>query len=157
MSLRPIESDARGVHGKWFRDSWVALWLLGCLACELGSSSAAKTKRLVGEYRLAFQTDQIMPGGDAGGLQNLVSDELVLRADGTFDQMCSFKSVAPYRASGGSWRFDGGVYFSSIKDCSGILGKRGETTAASLIIRSSGRSTLILLNPDVNVYYEKVR
>ena len=119
-------------------------------------SKAREHLQLVGEYRLVINPGQVVKGGLGELSSSLESESLLLHADGSFEQECRFRSGERFRAEKRSWRFDGNVVFSMIKDCSGFLGRNGEETAASLVVEF-GKPNLILLHPDVNVYYEHVK
>jgi hypothetical protein len=102
-----------------------------------------------------IQPNQVTAGDGSEISRHLVSEDLVLRKDGRFDQSCHLASGETYRSVSGTWGINlGYVHFSKLKDCSGFLGQLGGETGASLIV-NTGKPIRILLNPDLSVYYER--
>ena len=80
------------------------------------------------------------------------------------DQICEYKDGTKYESSGMTWTYrgDGNVHLSPLKDCSWVWGElmdRGEGSletpqgGASLVVEW-GRNPVILMHPDINAFYE---
>ena len=136
------------------------------LACSLpiwGCGGAPGSEegrvRLAGRYVLA---DRRVPTGDINPA--LRAGSLVLMPDGTARQVCEFNDGTKYESSGMTWTYrgDGNVQLSSLKDCSWVWGAFLESREGPLdpprrgasLIMEWGRSPVILMDPDVNAYYE---
>lgn len=115
--------------------------------------------RLVGVYRL-----QDRRASGAGVNPELTSATLTLSDDGKMLQECKYKDGSVYRSSGAAWSYrgDGNVHLSSLKDCSWVYGevvrsREGPLEApkggGSLIVEWSSKP-VIVLHPDVNAYYQ---
>ena len=137
-----------------FWTGWLCSALALLVGCQRSLTPETAKLALAGEYRLVIKLNQVTAGDGSERSKHLVSEELLLRDDGTFDQTCRFVSGEAFRAERVAWHYDGGVHFSRLKDCSGFLGQRGGEIAASLVLRMGG-TVRILLNPDLSVYYEQ--
>jgi hypothetical protein len=115
--------------------------------------------RFVGMYVLA---DRRVPTTDVNPEFRLGS--LVLMSDGNARQVCEFKNGARYESSRMTWAYDGdgNVSLSPLKDCSWVWGAfldhregplESPRSGASLIVEWN-RHPVILMDPDVNAFYE---
>jgi hypothetical protein len=107
--------------------------------------------KLSGTYELIVGPKQPISRKD------LLRSSLTMTQDGRFSQVCVFQGGVT-EAIDGTWNLiEGGIQFSSFKDCAGVwpLNLKGNDTGASLIIEMSSPPT-ILLSPDVNVYYRRL-
>lgn len=129
--------------------SLAAIWLLGCQ--RVPSPMEAK-KELIGQYKLFIGADKTFIRN-----KDLLSSTLVLRSDGTFEEECIFQNKGRSTIDGSWHYFEGNVQFSRFRDCAGVWPSEivKEDGAASLIVRFS-KPPIILISPDVNVFYERV-
>jgi hypothetical protein len=131
----------------------VTIWACGPPAPEKGRA------RLAGTYVFA---DRRVPTGYINPAFRSAS--LVLMPDGSAHQICEYKDGTKYESSGMTWTYrgDGNVYLSPLKDCSWVwdvsMDRREgplETPrgGASLVVEWS-RPPVILMDPDLNAYFE---
>jgi hypothetical protein len=141
---------------RWSGIAAMTLGMAGCAMCRIPQRGSAE--QLAGEYRLVINPGQVIKGGLGEISSALESERLILYGDGTFEQECRFKNGEHFRSEKRSWRLDErNADFSLLKNCAGfLLNGNGEETGASLIVEF-GKPNLILLHPDVNVYYEQVK
>jgi hypothetical protein len=121
------------------------------LALVLGCDTSDPMLNLAGTYELVVGTNQTVSRKD------LAKSTLVLSANGTFVQDCQF-SDGKSEAMKGEWRpLRGNIHFSKFKDCAGAWpGGLEGGGGASLVLESRlWSSPVILLSPDVNVYYHR--
>ena len=75
-----------------------------------------------------------------------------------FEQICEYANTDKPMV-GGKWevRSDGrGIQFEKFLDCVGVWPESWTGNAASLIVDTSNDHPIILLNPDINIYYARI-
>ncbi len=141
------------------------IWGIPLLACTLaiwacGAPGAEKGRiRLVGRYVLA---DHRAPTTDVNPAFRSAS--LVLMPNGGASQICEYNDGTKYESSGMTWTYggDGNVHLSPLKDCSWVWstllqpreGPLDRPRSGASLIVEWGRSPVILMDPDVNAFYE---
>ena len=83
---------------------------------------------------------------------------LVLSPDGTFEQQTKFIGAVP-SSDRGKWSVLGhDVSLEGVRDCTGLLSPKspGAAMNATLLVERNG-GIVILLNPDANCFYEKMK
>ena len=156
MSMRALKRSLSKVSGIGFLGFGLLTIVIPLLVSCGERDSEAMRKALVGKYELIGHADpnQIVRG-TPGGQQGLILDTLILHDDGRFEQNCTFEGDQESRSNSGTWSFNRGVFFSKILDCSGFLDSPGERLGAGLITKMARGGPVILLNPDLSVYYAK--
>jgi hypothetical protein len=126
------------------------------LACSRTPNAEQGRARLAGRYVYA----DLRRGYGSVINPNFKSASLELRGDGTAAQTCEFKDGKRYQSRGAKWSYDGdgNVWITPLKDCSWVYGDRDgpldvPTTGASLIVEW-GRKPVIVMDPDLNAFYE---
>jgi hypothetical protein len=123
-----------------------ALGLAFILAgCEPESTQALHD-RLPESYKLFFDANQSYSKRD------LESSTLSIKPDGTFEISCAYKGSRPSTNSKGKWKVtpDNDVRFDGFLDCAGVW-PQWNVGGVSLMIDKD----VILLDPDVNVFYKR--
>jgi hypothetical protein len=121
-------------------------------ACSHSRYPADSRERLVGDYELSV-------GTDCKDL-NIQKARLVLHSDGTFSQYFKWADGRSYSAEGNRWSFDAdsGLFLFNFKDftyrATSGLNKQGRVFGP--IVEFSDQ-IILLLNPDKNCFYRKVR
>lgn len=131
---------------------YVLLCVSVIVACDKTRESTKKSVSLVGEYRLVVGDPQFLK--DKRGYK----DQINVRGDGTFSHVCERDGVVIHELSREKWSFDGkNIHFSTYRDCLGVWPKAKDDRpeGASLIVELTD-PVVILLSPDLNIYYEKV-
>jgi hypothetical protein len=123
------------------------------LAISLGACQARPLSKtdLPGKYELRIGTNQQYRRHD------FTASMLQVNADGTFEQTCSYNSTAQAVARG-KWELSSGgrdIHFERFLDCAGMWPESWTGIGATLLLEG-GAPPLILLDPDINIYYAPI-
>jgi len=126
----------------------ITFGLLICCSCNKDGHESDELNRrlLVGTFQLQIRSSCLDRG--------LLSDELVLHADGRLDQHTVFKSGKRYDASDQHWSYLPGDSVSLQKWMDFTDNPTGKPGGAVLLVKL-GNPQLILVNPDSDCVYVK--
>jgi len=129
------------------------LVLIGLSASACNSKSGIALKdRLPGQYELFVGSNQPYSRHD------FVKSTLLINQDGSYTLTCHYQAESSNSATSGRWHvYDSeklGVEFENFKDCAGVW--QWTTTSVNLIVEGD-RNPQILLNPDINIFYERAK
>jgi len=127
----------------WIGSRCLVLLLLACSGA--GCSSTITRTDIIGHYDL--KGFEAQPDSTSADLKH---EELDLLPDGSFRQICYFRSTSQAYTGSGSWSFSDKLTLHGLRNCSG-LGPVADTFGPVV----EGPPTMILLHPDLSVYYRR--
>lgn len=123
----------------------LSVFLFGC-GCP---SERELAEQLVGEYKLIVGSNQPVHN------EQFLSSTLIIYENGKFRLNCANKNGGSEILSG-TWEVDGQhIYFDRFVDCAGVWPTELADTGANLIVECSN-PPIILIDPDINVFYDRV-
>jgi hypothetical protein len=120
-------------------------------ACMMQAACGSQSGKVYfpGTYELFVGTNESYSRSD------FTKSTLLIRADGTFEQSCSYTSPQSNRNTKGTWHSDETrISFDPFLDCAGVF-PFWDIKGGSLLVEGSTTKPLLLLNPDVNIFYEQ--
>lgn len=129
---------------------WTVL-LLVLAACQSRVEPDNPRQYFAGDYEL------VVTSGYESSASWPEWERLVLRIDGTYSQSFALKTDEVLEFDDGTWSYkDRRMHLDTWRDSAGLWrSDPGEALGAHLIVELS-EPPLILLHPDLNVFYEKV-
>jgi hypothetical protein len=124
--------------------------LAACMSqATCGSQSGNRPKvYFPGTYELFIGTNQSYSRSD------FTQSALLIRADGTFEQSCSYRTPQSNRSSKGTWNNDErNIHFDNFLDCASVW-PSWDTKVVNLLIEGTDKPQ-ILLDPDRNIFYRQ--
>ena len=120
----------------------------GCSTAETPPQMRAS---LPGEYTLEFGSSA------SAGSPRPQMESLTLDSQGGFTQSCVLANGQRV-STVGTWTYDQErIHLSSLRDCTGVWGAAGNAIGSAHLRVEGDADPLIVLSPDMNVFYRKRR